>query len=286
MDEKINKLEIANFSMPEVLILSNDGEVVVKRANNKPIASYFDGLNVESLQVSNISNILVSSDGLKDSKLEHGGVYRELIHNDFASSPTKNIFLKKAFSSIQNPEDDLTLIYISRYEPQLLKKVEFEILPSIEDIVRCVDVDVKDTLSGCFDAKSLMQLECALNELLMNALEHGTLNITYLQKHALLESHSYEEFLEGALLALSDLGNKKITVSVEEILIKKKKAVIINVKDTGFGFDVSTTLKALSLDKNLRFNGRGILMSDNVLDALFYNETGNEVGMIKFCSHS
>jgi two-component system, HptB-dependent secretion and biofilm response regulator len=285
MDDSSGKLEIANFSMPEVLILFESGELLTKRANNKPITSYFDGVNIESVEMLGVTNLLISSDGLKDSFLDGGGVYRERMYEDFTSSPTKNIFLKKVFHSIQNPQDDVAFIFVSRYEPTVVKKAEFSILPSIAHTVHCMDTEMKSALAGYFDNKTLMQVEYALNELLMNALEHGTLNITYLQKHALLESHDYEEFLENALSALTDLENKKIVVRVEEILIKKNKAVIINVKDSGRGFDVATTLKALSLDKNIRLNGRGILMSDSVLDALFYNESGNEVSIIKFCHY-
>jgi anti-sigma regulatory factor (Ser/Thr protein kinase) len=92
----------------------------------------------------------------------------------------------------------------------------------------------------------------------------------------------FDEFLEENIQKIENAFDKKIKISLEEVLLKNRKAVIIRIKDKGTGFDVGTTLKSLSLDKNLRFNGRGILMSDNVLDALFYNEAGNEASMIKF----
>ncbi len=281
IDDISGEMEVANFSMPEILYIEV-GELKTIKANNYPITQYFDGVKIEKISASKIERILVSSDGLRNAKIEGDGVYRRDMYDDFAASPTKNIFLKKLFSKALNPEDDLTFVFISRYEPQTLKKIEFELLPTIEAIVECVDTKLKVHLSNYFDDKTLMQIECALNEILMNAIEHGVLNISYTQKHALLESYSYEEYLENEILKLGECKNKKISVCFEEILLKSRKAVIIKIKDSGNGFDVSTTLKALSLDKNLRFNGRGILMSDNVLDALFYNEDGNEANMIKF----
>jgi two-component system, HptB-dependent secretion and biofilm response regulator len=280
IDDAEGVLEVANFSMPEILYIEN-GEVKTIKANNYPIAQYFDGVKIEKISASSIERLLISSDGLKDARLEVGGVYKESMYQDFASSQTKNIFLKKLFSKALNPEDDLTFAFISRYEPQTLKSVEFELLPNIEAIVECVDEKLRGHLSEYFDSKTLMQMECALNEMLMNAVEHGTLKISYNQKHLLLESHIYEEYLEEAIQKMGGAENKKIKLCFEEILLKNRKAVIIKVKDSGDGFDVGSTLKALSLNKNMRFNGRGILMSDNVLDALFYNENGNEANMIK-----
>jgi serine phosphatase RsbU (regulator of sigma subunit) len=281
IDEAAGVMEVANFSMPEILYMVN-GEVKTIKANNYPITQYFSGVKIERVPLCQVERILISSDGLKDSRLHNKGVYRELMYDDFRESYTKNMFLKKLFSKTINPDDDLSFVFISRYEPQALKKIEFELLPTIESIVECVDLSLRGHLSDYFEGKSLMQIECALNEMLMNAVEHGALNISYTQKHALLESHGYEEYLEDAISKLEDAENKKIFVSFEEILLKGRKAVIIKVRDGGNGFDVGTTLKALSLNKNLRFNGRGILMSDNVLDALFYNEIGNEANMIKF----
>ncbi len=280
IDDAGGTMEIANFSMPEVVYIAN-GELKKIKANNYPITQYFSGVKIEKISAFDIERILISSDGLKDAKLECGGVYKDSMYEDFMSSQTKNIFLKKLFSKTLNPEDDLSFAFISRYEPKTIKKAEFELSPNIEAIVECVDLRLREYLGAYFEGKILMQIECALNEMLMNAIEHGTLNISYTQKHALLESHSYEEYLDDAISKLEDTKSNKITVCFEEILLKNRKAVIIKVKDGGNGFDVGTTLKALSLDKNLRFNGRGILMSDNVLDALFYNEVGNEANMIK-----
>lgn len=282
IDDASQKIEMANFSMPEILLKRLDGELIVKKANNYPITSYFSGVNIDSFCCVDIEGMLISSDGLKDTKTQDGRAYKEHLYKDFLESPTKNIFLKKLFSKALNPEDDLTFLFLSRYNPEIRRKIEFEVLPSIEAIVECVDVELRGELSGYFDGKTLMQVEYALNELLMNALEHGILNISYTHKHVLLESHIYDEFLEESIQRIENAPEKKIKISLEEVLLKNRKAVIIRIKDKGSGFDVGTTLKSLSLDKNLRFNGRGILMSDNVLDALFYNEAGNEAGMIKF----
>ncbi len=281
MDEDNDALEIANFSMPEITYVQN-GKLKTIRANNHPITSYFCGVHVDKIPLKEIQKILISSDGLRDIRLSDGGVYKDVVNSDFAASNTKNIFLKRLFSKALNPEDDLTLIFISRYKPKMLAKQTFSIAPTIADMTEFVDTSSSKAIKKYFDGKNLIQLECAINEMLMNAIEHGVLGITSQQKNALVELYIYEEFLEDALSKLKVTDENKITICFEEILINEAKAVIIRISDNGRGFDVSTTLKALSFDKNIRFNGRGILMSDNILDALFYNEKGNEAYMIKF----
>lgn len=280
IDDASGEMEVANFSMPEIVYIQN-GKLKTIKANNYPITQYFSGVKIEKISISSVERILISSDGLKNAKVKYCDTYRDFLYDDFMSSQTKNIFLKKLFSKTLNPQDDLSFAFISRYEPKVIKKVEFELSVNIKTIAECVESRLRGYLSAYFEGKTLTQIECALNELLMNAVEHGVLSISYVQKHALLESYSYEEYLDEAISKLEDIENNKITVCFEEILLKNRKAVIIKVKDGGSGFDVSATLKAISLDKDLHFNGRGILMSDSVLDALFYNEVGNEANMIK-----
>lgn len=92
IDDISKKMEIANFSMPEILLKRFDGELIVKKANNYPITSYFTGVNIDVLDCGELDGMLISSDGLKDTKTQDGGVYKDYLYEDFLNSPTKNIF--------------------------------------------------------------------------------------------------------------------------------------------------------------------------------------------------
>ncbi|MDD3465922.1 MAG: SpoIIE family protein phosphatase [Campylobacterales bacterium] len=282
VDEKAGVMEIANFAMPEIVLQDERGNIKIQKANNYPITSYYDMLNVDTVNYTSIDKILVFSDGLKDARLPDGSIYGENVYEDFKNSETKNIFLKKIFSKIVNPEDDLTFVFIAKFKPKISKKVKLEVLPVIDEMTKAVDESARKILTKYFKDKERIEVESATNELMMNALEHGMLGIKCELKHELLEAHIFEEYVESMISQLVQCDVQTIKMEICEGLIKGHKAVIIKIGDCGSGFDVSLTLKALSLDKNMRFNGRGIIMSDNVLDALFYNDIGNEVTIVKF----
>lgn len=282
IDEKSGVMEIANFAMPEILLQDRSGDIKIQKANNYPITSYYDMLNIDTVKYVDIEKMLIFSDGLKDTRLLNGKIYGDNIYDDFKNSETKNIFLKKLFSQTVNPEDDVTFVFISKFKPTILQNSKLKIFPAIEEMTKAVDIDIRQILTQSMKDKERIEVESAVNELMMNALEHGMLGIKCELKHELLEAHIFEEYVESMTSKFEQCDEHTIQIDICNALIKENKAVIIKIKDGGNGFDVSLTLKALSLDKNMRFNGRGIIMSDNALDALFYNDVGNEVTIVKF----
>jgi len=112
------------------------------------------------------------------------------------------------------------------------------------------------------------KLNIILNELLMNAYEHGNLNISFKEKEKLIEEDKYIDFLK------SQETKKHIKVCFK-ILKLNKKFLVLKVSDEGKGF------KKQIKKEDAIFNGRGILMSEKYSDALFYNEKGNVVVFIK-----
>ncbi len=98
------------------------------------------------------------------------------------------------------------------------------------------------------------------NELLLNAYEHGNLQIK--EKNKLIEKGEYEKILSEK----EKLCNKNIDIYVYKI----GEYFITKICDEGEGF------------KNINFNtkkysGRGLLMAKKFSNGLFYNEKGNVV---------
>lgn len=111
-----------------------------------------------------------------------------------------------------------------------------------------------------------------LSELLINAVEHGNLGITYDEKSALRENESWDDEVVRRL-ALPENQDKYVQVRYE----RKSDVIEVVIKDQGEGFDWE---KYIEMDPARAFDthGRGIAMSKMMsFDELEYRGKGNEV---------
>lgn len=109
-----------------------------------------------------------------------------------------------------------------------------------------------------------------VSELMINAVEHGNLGITYEDKGRLLDEGTWEHEIERRL-ALPENRNKHVTVSIA----RQSERLEVLVRDEGKGFDYQ---KFLSFDESRVFHnhGRGIAMARCCLD-ITYQGNGNTV---------
>ncbi len=111
-----------------------------------------------------------------------------------------------------------------------------------------------------------------MSELLINAVEHGNLEISYEQKGELKDSGQWLEEVERRLL-LPEYSNREVIVKIE----KNEDSIVFTISDEGRGFEFS---KYLEMDPDRAFDnhGRGIAMSRLLsFDELDYLGNGNKV---------
>ncbi len=125
-------------------------------------------------------------------------------------------------------------------------------------------------IANCFPEPE--KVVFGLNELLINAVEHGNLGITYAEKTKLVLSGGWMEEVERRLAA-SEYRDKAGRLTFRAT----KDAIEVNIKDRGKGFDWNKYVE-LSPDRATDPHGRGIaatrLMS---FDRMEYLGAGNEV---------
>ena len=111
-----------------------------------------------------------------------------------------------------------------------------------------------------------------LNELLINAIEHGNLGITYDEKTELIASNLLYEEIDKRL--------QQDKYKVREVVIKysrNKSDIVFKRPDEGKGFDYNKFLD-MDLSKVLESHGRGIAMAKILsFSDIVYNDPGNEV---------
>lgn len=111
-----------------------------------------------------------------------------------------------------------------------------------------------------------------ISELLINAVEHGNLGISYQEKSRLLQEGGWEGEIERRL-ALPEHAEKSVEVQLEH----DTHEIRLTISDCGEGFN---SLKYMELSPERAFdpNGRGIAMSKMMsFDTLEYKGKGNQL---------
>jgi CheY-like chemotaxis protein len=111
-----------------------------------------------------------------------------------------------------------------------------------------------------------------LTELMLNAVEHGNLAITYDEKSQLIRTDGLRDEIERRL-NMPGYSTRKALLSVERM----DGEVRFMIRDEGSGFDWQQYLE-MNADRAFDTHGRGIAMSKMIsFDRLEYRGAGNEV---------
>lgn len=269
IDFKEEIADIANFSMPPVFIEASGGEMLKIPNNNLPIMRFTEGFKIEKIDIKGFSKMLICSDGIYDS------AYNEYLEDDFKASPFKGIFFKKFIERIKEPEDDATFIFLKRVkcEPKWIKT--FTIQSRFQEVQQAIS-DIEALLTDInIDAIFVTEFINALSEIVMNAYEHGSLNITYQQKNRLVREGQYEEYL----MDIEKTVNKQINITIEAFNDSGRSFICLKVVDEGDGFDTSIIKETIRDTELLHY--RGIKIVKGVVDEIYYNDKGNEVIVLK-----
>lgn len=126
-------------------------------------------------------------------------------------------------------------------------------------------------------AENLGGMKIALFELLLNAIEHGNLEMTqYKNDPDFYDSEEYWKIFNERMNSEA-YGNRQISIECNH----NKGEVEIIIEDSGPGFDVETADSPLREENVSKPSGRGIALAKMNVDRLLYNAKGNTVRLIK-----
>ncbi len=178
---------------------------------------------------------------------------------------------KEIIGKMRKLKDEELLKYLS------FEKQRYEIgnyLITADDITHQVTWKLHRFMS----LKDVNMLRIALREILINAIEHGNLDITFEEKSEAMICDNYFEFI-AARRSDPRYKNRKVTI---EYMIDSVKAVY-RITDEGRGFDHKGYInkKSKVVDEDMISHGRGIKMTMKIFDLVKYNQAGNEVMLVK-----
>lgn len=148
--------------------------------------------------------------------------------------------------------------------------------PSDRRLVRSAVSSLQDfgMRFGIFTERERTRVGVALEECLLNAIIHGNLEVS--SKLRDLDDGSYDK-----LIALRVGKSPYKDRRVEVIARFSPEAAEFVIRDEGPGFDVSKLPDPTDPENIARAHGRGVLLMRTFMDEVEYNETGNQVTMVK-----
>ncbi len=128
------------------------------------------------------------------------------------------------------------------------------------------------------ESSEVMMVKMGLNEMIVNAMEHGNLNITFDEKTRAQEEGRLFDFMKERRL-LPEYRDKKVSIDYH---IDESRA-IYRITDMGSGFDYKKIMARVKDEVNQKelSHGRGILMTQTVFNKVEYNNKGNQVLLVK-----
>lgn len=182
--------------------------------------------------------------------------------------------IEKIFSMMEEQEDTIEVVNFIDFE-----QTNFSIPNSIEAIRQVVHLLMqKASRYWNINTDDLMDLHVCLYEALVNAYEHGNLEVDSQLKHKIHEdpTQSYEVFLIQRAQS-EPYKNKKIIV---EFNIDREK-LVCTVTDEGKGFNYLNLDNPLDPDNMLKAAGRGLMLIHSMVDNVTFNECGNSITICK-----
>ncbi len=130
---------------------------------------------------------------------------------------------------------------------------------------------------GLCDDSQTMHVRIALDEALANAFYHGNLGVS-----SDLKETGVGDFEQLARHRLQESPYCDRRITIEEHLTREQARFVIC--DEGKGFDVGQLPDPTDHSRLTLSSGRGIAMMRHFLDEIHFNETGNEVTLVKRCT--
>lgn len=170
------RLEMAACGLPPILVRTLDGVVRRVPGANPPLRGCNDAIEITTLSLSDIADVMIMTDGVTDASLSESSTYRDRLENDFRASPTLAALLRRfRLNTASGEQDDLTLLHLQRLDlPAAWSwRREFEETGQHAGTIH----ELLEALAGEIDLnrEERSELEILLNEALTNDPAQGQL---------------------------------------------------------------------------------------------------------------
>jgi len=266
----------ASFGMPPILV-GTPGAVRKLRCSNPPLSSYVDDFRTTVYDLGAARSILFYTDGLNEAVTADGSLYRDHLDQDFAVSAGRDQLWAAFQGRVGAPDDDVAMVWLSRVDGAPLWRSSLEVLCRLELVEQaCQDLEreLLDHTSLAADPRG--EFTMAVREAMLNAYEHGSLEIDFSAKCRMLEDGIYYQHLQD----LEPKVDRRIRVDLSVQAHAGQRLLKVTVQDEGPGYTPPAFL--FGETDSMLLCGRGLKMVKKYSDAFYLNEKGNAITLIKF----
>jgi two-component system, cell cycle response regulator len=133
---------------------------------------------------------------------------------------------------------------------------------------------IQGTAMGLMESRQL-HLRAALQELVMNAVEHGCLELRYHDKIDAMAQDQYDEVIQQRR---TEAYFRDRRVTIRATYDKRQQVLTYRIADEGKGFNWKSRMKSgLDVCPTGDASGRGIFLARSFFPDVTYNDKGNEV---------
>ncbi|MCP4136706.1 MAG: PAS domain-containing protein [bacterium] len=147
-------------------------------------------------------------------------------------------------------------------------------LITAEDITHRITRNITKHL----EQKKVNLLRIALREIIINAIEHGNLEINFEEKTAAQIEDRYFELVSERQ---NDSRYANRQVSIDYTVNNEKAVYYVTDEGNGFNHKEFITNAAAEANRELLAHGRGLAMAKSIFDEIEFNEKGNRVMLVK-----
>ncbi|BCS55869.1 response regulator [Geobacter sp. SVR] len=276
MDLKASEIEAALFALPPLLVRELDGSVHHVRSANPPLCRYSGETSITRLSLARVADLLMVTDGVTDAAADAHCLYREHMQDDFRESPTLAALQRRFLGRISPEEknDDRTMLHVRRLDLpvswQWACKPALALGALAETAVKALD---RLALEVMLNDRDRDELELLLTEALINAFEHGCLEIGREEKSKAILAGEYDDLLKGRSAA----PDSSIELSLSLWRGAASPLLILEVRDSGPGLPADF----FSTPAVNGVSGRGLRMISRYSDGFFAAGPGGCLTILK-----
>jgi serine phosphatase RsbU (regulator of sigma subunit)/anti-sigma regulatory factor (Ser/Thr protein kinase) len=267
---------MACCGMPALLLIRN-GQQEKIRGSNPPVSAFSPHAKIQELDLYEVSDILLATDGLGDVAMRDGGCYRERLADDLAITATASeLFAQyETYCNDDENDDDVTLIRLSAIGSGTERQQHHFVSSATLTGISHLQKQAREQLEASGAAgERLDNLELALSEALMNALEHGVLKMGS-DKQRLMQEGDYNDLI---MAAVPD-QDQQIILTLTLVPRQGRLQVWCEVADPGPGFNADERI--VNKTAATATSGRGFKMMQRSVDLVRRNPAGNRLVLMQ-----